>query len=107
MDLELTTTAVGTHLVVALSGIADLSTAPLLHDQLRRTCTDHPGETIVLDLDGLVAIDDAALGLLLGAAARGRVAGGDLELVCTNGRIRSRLSSTRLDRCVNVRDAIA
>ncbi len=107
MDLELTTTMVGTRLVVALTGIADLSTAPLLHDHLRRTCAGHPAETIVLDLDGLIAIDDAALGLLLGAAARAREAGGDLELVCTNERVRARLASTRLDRCVTVRAAIA
>jgi len=106
MDLELTTTMVGQRLVVALAGIADLSTAPLLHDQLRRTCTSHPGETIMLDLDGLIAIDDAALGLLLGAAARARETGGDIELVCTNERVRSRLASTRLDRCITVRDAI-
>ena len=54
-----------------------------------------------------IAIDDAALGLLLGAAARAREAGGDLELVCSNERVRARLASTRVDRCIAVRAAIA
>jgi anti-sigma B factor antagonist len=107
MDLRLTTTRIGEHIVVALSGIADLSTAPILYNQLRQACRDHPAETLVIDLDGLLAIDDAALGLLLGAAARARTTGGDLELVCTNEHLRTRLTTTRVDRALAVRDAIA
>lgn len=107
MDLRLTTTTIGPHRVVALSGIADLSTAPTLHDCLRRACNEHPGETLLIELDGLVALDDAALGLLLGAAARARQAGGEVELVCTDERLRDRLATTRLDRAITVRRSIS
>ena len=107
MDLRLTTTRVGGHPVASLSGIADLSTAPLLYDALRRVCNEHPGETLLIDLDGLISLDDAALGLLLGAAARAREAGGDIELVCSHERLCARLRTTRLDRAVVVRSSIS
>ena len=107
MDLRLTTSRIGEHPVAALSGIADLSTAPILYDCLRRVCSEHPGETVLIDLDGLIALDDAALGLLLGAAARAREAGGDIELVCTQDRLCKRLRTTRLDRALVVRHSIS
>jgi anti-sigma B factor antagonist len=107
MDLRFTTTPIGEHIVVAFSGIADLSTAPILYDSLRRVCSEHPGETLLVDLDGLIALDDAALGLLLGAAGRARESGGDIELVCTNERLCGRLAATRLDRAITVRDSIS
>ncbi len=106
MDLRLTTTQVGDHIVVSLSGIADLSTIPTLHDSLRRVCLDHPGQTLLIEVDGLIALDDAALGLLLGAAAHARQSGGDVELVCTDERLRQRLATTRFDRAVTIRDSI-
>jgi anti-sigma B factor antagonist len=104
VDLQIDTRHIGDQVVVALGGVADLSTAPLLHQRLRRACVDHPGVTLTVDLDGLVALDDAALGMLLGAAAHAREAGGELQLVCTNERLRERLAVTRLDRCLTVRD---
>ena len=107
MDLQLTTARVGEHVVISLAGIADLSTAPGLFDYLRRACGDHRGDTLLVDIDGLVSLDDAALGLLLGAAARARQFGGELELVCTNERLAARLASTRFDRAVAVRTSIA
>ncbi len=106
MDLQLTTSRIGERIVIALSGIADLSTAPTLHDGLRRACSDHPGVAVLVDIDGLIALDDAALGLLLGAAARARQAGGELELVCANEQMLRRLAVTRLDRALTVHDTI-
>jgi len=106
MDLRLTTTRVGDYPVVSLSGIADLSAVPGLHNYLRRACTDHPAETLLVDIDGLLLLDDAALGLLLGAAATARLNGGDLELVCTDERLLARLKITRLDRAVVVRASV-
>lgn len=107
MDLQLITSRIGEQIVIALSGIADLSTTPVLHDGLRRVSSDNPGITLLVDIDGLIALDDAALGLLLGAAARAREAGGELELVCTNERLLRRLAVTRLDRALTVHDTIA
>ena len=106
MDLTVTARPVGDAIVVALDGIADLAGAPRLHDELRRVITRHPGVRLVVDLDGAIAVDDVALGLLLGAAATAREAGGDLEIVCTGPRLRERLAATRFDLAVTVRDSI-
>jgi anti-anti-sigma factor len=61
---------------------------------------------IVVDLDGVAALDDSGLGVLLGAAAAARQADGDLEIVCNDERLRTRLERTRLDRAVTVRTSI-
>ena len=107
MDLQLSTRRIGGSLVVALGGIADLSTAPRLSDGLARITADDPGESIVVDLDGLVILDDVALGLLLGMAARCRASGGKLAVVCTDPRIRARLAETRVDQIVPIRASVA
>lgn len=107
MDLQCTTSRVGDAVVLALGGYADLSTAPRLQSQLQLAVGEHRGERVVVDIDGLVALDDVALGLLLGAAARAREDGGELVLVGTNARIRQRLAATRVDRVVTVLGSIA
>ena len=94
---------VGDTPTIGLGGLVDLGSVPMLHDVLTRAVLDHPGETIVVDLDGVVSFDDIALGLLLAAAARARELGGELEIVCSSGRLLDRLESTRFDRAVTVR----
>jgi hypothetical protein len=108
MDLRISTRTVGDVRVVELDGIADLSTAPILQPALRREVTGDPtgGSTIVVDVDGLVALDDVALGLLLGAAATAREHGGDLEVLTTSPRWRERFRTTRFELAVTVRDRI-
>ncbi len=106
MSLSTTTRQVGDAVVLSLDGIADLSTAPRLQDALRRVVALHPGRRIVVDLDGPITIDDVALGLLLGAAATARAAGGELEVVATGPKLRERLTATRFDLAVAVRDSI-
>lgn len=105
MELEATIARAGGVPVVALSGLLDLSTVPELRDVLVRVTTDHPGATIAVDLDGLEMLDDVGLGVLLGAAARARQAGGDLVVV-TN-RLRERFSATGFDRAVRVLSGLA
>lgn len=107
MELQCTTHRVGDHVVVAVSGLADLSTAPHLHSHLRHAVGEHPGGTVLVDLDSVTALDDAALGLLLGAAARAREAGGDIQVVCTHARLRQRLAATRFDQVVKLRSSVA
>jgi anti-sigma B factor antagonist len=107
VDLRCSTSTIGGQIVVALAGIADLSTAPVLQSHLRQTVSDHAGRRLMVDLDGLGLLDDVALGLLLGAAARARELGGDLDLVCSRPRLRERLSTTRFDQVVDVRTSIA
>lgn len=104
--MELTTrlTAIGETPVLQLSGEVDLATLPRLSDALVRLVT--AGHTCAVDLDGVVVLDDAALGLLLGAAGRARQGNGDLVVVCTSGTLRSRLAQTGFDRAVRVVDRV-
>ena len=94
---------VGDAPTIALGGLVDLGSVPQLQDVLTRAVHDHPGETIVVDLDGVVSFDDTALGLLLAAASRARQFGGELEILCTSDRLLDRLASTRSDRAITVR----
>ena len=98
---------VADRVVVELDGDADLASAPHLAQALARAidqATDS-GAQVVVDLDGALALDDTALGLLVGAAARARRAGASLSVVCSGERHRSRLSDTRLDQIIDVRSS--
>jgi anti-sigma B factor antagonist len=106
MDLVCRLTTLGPRPVLHVSGEVDLATAPLLRDQLARAVSLHPACTITVDLDGVTALDDTGLGVLMGAAGRAREHGGDVDLVCTNERLRARLAVTGLDRAITVRNAI-
>jgi anti-anti-sigma factor len=52
---------------------------------------------LALDLDGITVLDDAALGILLGAASRIRINGGHMYVVCSNPKISEYLKRTQLD----------
>jgi anti-sigma B factor antagonist len=85
--------------VVSLSGEVDLATVPRLRGALQRAAA---GGSLVVDLDGVHALDDVGLGILVGAAGRARAAGGDLVVVCTDGRLLDLLRRTRVDRALDV-----
>lgn len=98
---------VGGFIVVTVDGAVDLAAIGHLHDDLTRAVRQHPGITLLVDLDGAIVLDDAGLGILLSAAAAARDTGGELEVVCTRPALRQRLAHTRFDRAVTVRDSIA
>jgi anti-anti-sigma factor len=98
---------VGGTIVVAVDGPVDMTSVGRLHDDLARAVRQHPGVTLFVDLDAVSVLDDAGLGVLLGAAAAARDAGGDLEVVCTRPALRERFTATRFDRAVAVRNSIA
>ena len=98
---------VGDAVVVAVDGVIDLAAVGTLHGDLTRAVRRHPGDTLIVDLDGVESIDDAGLGVLMGAAAAARSTGGDLQVVCNRAALRARLQSTRFDRAVDVRSTIA
>ena len=98
---------VGGSIVVAVDGIVDLAAVGVLHDDLARAVRQHPAVTLLVDLDAVTVLDDAGLGVLLGAAAAARSAGGDLEVVCTRAALGERLALTGFDRAVRVRTSIA
>jgi anti-anti-sigma factor len=93
--------------VLALAGDLDLSTLPRFGDCLARLTSAAGTSTAVVDLDGVGYLDDAALGLLLGAAGRSRTGGGELVVVASDDRLRRRLTATGFDRAVRVVAAIA
>lgn len=98
---------IGTTHVLSIVGDIDLSTIPRFTDALTRLLADAAGSVVMVDLDGAHSVDDAALGLLLGAAGRARAAHGDLEVVATDPRLRARLSETGFERAVAVRNSVA
>lgn len=102
----MTSTVGGAHVLV-LDGTADLSAVPAVHAALARAVAAAAGRTLVVDLDGTAVLDDAVLGLLVGAAARQRDTGGGLEIVCTGERLLERLARTRLDHILTVRRSLA
>ncbi len=107
MQVHTRVDTVGGSIVVAVDGVVDLAAVGHFHDVLARTVRRHPGVTLLVDLDAVGVLDDAGLGVLLGAAAAARGAGGDLEVVCTRSALCERLQSTRFDRAVRVRPSIA
>ncbi|MGD9701686.1 MAG: STAS domain-containing protein [Acidimicrobiia bacterium] len=92
--------------VLQVSGEIDLATVPTFHGALHRLVTDHPAAVVAVDLDGVSALDDTGLGLLLGGAARARDRGGDVVLVCSDERLLARFALTRLDRAMDVRPSL-
>ena len=103
MQLRTTHHDVAGHTVLTLDGTADLATVPHLHAACRRLLTDvRAGTSVAIDVDGITVLDDAALGLLLGAAATARSCGATLRVVCAGERVRRRLADTRFDRAVEV-----
>ena len=107
MSLGTSFEVIGTVPVLSLDGDVDLATVPRLHQAVTQLIERHPGATIAIDLDAVDSLQDAGLGILLGAAARTRDLGGELVLVCASERVRARLASTRLDRAVPVHPSVA
>lgn len=107
MDLETSASVVGGVPTVAVAGIVDMASIAAFRDALLRVVHANHGEVVVVDLDGVAALDDSGLGVLLGAAAAARQAGGDVEIVCNDARLRTRLERTRLDRAIDVRTTIS
>ncbi len=106
MQVHTRVDTVGDSIVVAVDGSVDLSTVGRLHDDLARAVRQHPGVLLIVDLDAVGALDDAGLGVLLGAAAVARDGGGDVEVVCSRPALRERLQRTRFDRAITVRGSI-
>jgi len=106
VDLRTQLTTVAGLPTVTVEGVVDLASIAPLRDALLRAVHANPAATVLVDVDAVTAIDDAGLGILLGAAAAARQAEGDLEIVCSSDRLRLRLERTRLDRAITVRDSI-
>ena len=107
MEMTLRRSQIGDRNVLVASGDLDLVSLPRFNDALSRLVSESPGRTVVVDVDGTGLVEDAVLGLLIGAAGRARNAGGDLVVVCTEPRMRERLAQNGFDRAVVVSTTIA
>ena len=67
----------------------------------------HPGQTVVVDLDGVTFLDSIGLGVLVGGLRRVRAGGGDVVLVCSTPRLLDTLALVRLDRVFEIFPSIA
>lgn len=106
MELSILKSTIGGRPTLGLSGEIDLATIPALHNALVRLAHDNQGRVVVVDLDGVSVCDDAGLGVLLGGAGRIRETGGDLIVVCSDGRFRQRLARTGFDRAIQIEPSI-
>jgi anti-sigma B factor antagonist len=102
MDLICRHSVIADRPVLQVAGEIDLATVPTFRDHLTRIIGDHPGATVLVDLDGVTALDDTGMGMLLGAAGRAREQSGDLVLVTSDQRLLLRFTITGLDRAVRV-----
>jgi anti-anti-sigma factor len=107
MDMELRRALIGHRQVLIVTGDIDLVSLPRFNDALVKFIGEYPSETVVVDVDGAGLIEDAALGLLLGTAGRARQAQGDVIVVATETRLRTRLAITGFDRAVTVANSIS
>ncbi len=98
---------IGKHQVLVLTGVIDLSSLPALHELLQRATPQHSDADLVIDLDGVEALDDCGLGVLLGAAGRYREQGRELMVVTTSARRRHRFDMTGLSRALRVLSSIS
>ncbi len=84
------------HRVLRVSGDVDLSTAPVLEQQLKELIDDG-ARAIVLDITDLKFIDAAGLSVLVRAADRLRRCDGGLQLRSPSRSVRKVLQITGLD----------
>lgn len=103
MDVRCRLEVVGEQPVATIEGAIDVATVPRLRDELLRAVHRWRGHLLIVDLDGVTVLDDTGLGILLGAAATARRAGGDVQLICSVPGLVERFALTGLDRAITVR----
>jgi len=84
--------AIAQKQVLMVSGDIELGSLPRFNDALSRLVSDDAGHVVVVDIDG--------------TAGRARAAGGDIEIVCTDTRLRQRFAENGFDRAVTINQSI-
>ena len=97
MDIGLELKERDGYSVLAVSGEVDVATVPKMREQLHGLVA-RGDKRIVVDLDAVDFLDSTGLGVLVGALKRVRSSGGDLQLVCTQPRIRKVFEVTGLTK---------
>ena len=105
MNLSSHSTLIDDVFVIGLTGELDVSTLPTLSDLLNKAISQNHVH-LALDLDGITVLDDAALGILLGASSRIRINGGRMSVVCSNPKIANYLRRTQLDLIIPLASSV-
>ena len=92
--------------VVSVAGELDLHTADDLSSELEGAIAQGP-RRLVVDLGGVTFLDSTALGALVGAAKRARLAGARTVVVTDDPHTSKVFRITALDRVVDVRRTLA
>ena len=92
--------------MIAVRGELDLSTAPDLRSAILEAITEHPGECVVVDLNGVEFIDSIGFGVLIGGRRRAQGEDGDLVLVNSGHMVRHALEVTGLTRVFEIHDSV-
>ncbi len=93
--------APGALVVVAVTGQADLHTAPELRDAIG-AAIDEGRHRLVVDLSDATFVDSMTLGVLLSALKRLTALGGRLVVVCPDRHLRRVFEITSLDRVLSL-----
>lgn len=96
-EFSVSTAAAGDAFIVAVSGQADLHTAPEVRDVIG-TAIDHGQRHLVIDLTETTFIDSMTLGVLLSALKRLNGVDGKLAIICPDQHLRRVFEITSLDR---------
>ena len=95
MTLHIDTDVSAERFVVGVAGDLDVGTIPKLHDAIQRAGLSN-AMSIALDLDGLVSLDDVALGILAGDLRSLDEQGRQVWIICNNATVIGRLERHRL-----------
>jgi anti-sigma B factor antagonist len=106
MDLTLKDHPVGEgRTVVEVSGEIDVYTAPKLRETLL-SLVDAGSYQLVIDMEGVEFLDSTGLGVLVGGLKRVRAHDGNIDIVCTQGRILRIFKITGLSNVFAIHDSI-
>ncbi len=105
MELALEEREIGDWAVLAVRGEVDVYTAPRLRERLIEIIS-RGARRVVVDLEGVDFLDSTGLGVLVGALKRLRSNDGELDLVCTQPRIRKVFEITGLTKVFSIHESV-
>lgn len=105
MDISISRTTAGNVPIVAVSGEADVYSAPALKDKITELIG--AGEhTLIVDLSNVTFLDSTGLGVLVEARTATAEAGGLLPLVCSQQRVLKLFTITGLDGVFSIHASV-
>ena len=91
--------------VIAVSGEIDVYTAPKLREKLV-SLVESGSYHLIVDMEGVEFLDSTGLGVLVGGLKRVRAHDGDIDIVCTQGRILRIFKITGLSNVFAIYDTV-